>query len=102
MISELAVKFRGYHLCRGTLWTANNGNNACAYLVAYPRKETSKPIRTHGYHNAEQAAHDSVNYMIKLFVSGLCAVQCPVCMLPLHTQTKQIWFSNCEVKVLVE
>jgi hypothetical protein len=81
MISKLSVKFSTYVFCCTSLGTTNDGNDS------------------HSDDNREQSRYYAFDYIVKLLVRRLTAVQCVVCAL--HVQVEQIWLRHHKVEILI-
>jgi hypothetical protein len=81
MISKLSVKFSTYVFCCTSLGTTNDGNDS------------------HSDDNREQSRYYAFDYIVKLLVRRLTAVQCIVCAL--HVEVKQIWLRYHKVEILI-
>lgn len=100
MISKLAIKLSSYHLSSSALGASDNGNNTYQHISTLFFESYFR--HTHGGDHTKETAHNLVHYSVKLLIACGCTVQCPVCMLLLHTQAEQVRLSDDEVQILVK
>jgi hypothetical protein len=64
-------------------------------------QSSGRCVCTHCDHNTEQSTNDSVYYVVQFLILRSSTIQSPVSVLLSHSQAKQVWLSNNEIKVLI-